>query len=52
MARFYAVEITTATGPMVSRYFRTIYAARKWARRVSAAYPTRILLDGSTEVAQ
>lgn len=29
---FYAVTIQTETGPVVSRYFDTIAAARKWAK--------------------
>lgn len=48
MARstFYAVEIVTADGPVVSRFFSTLAAARKWAAWTSRTWPSRILKGG------
>lgn len=43
---FYAVEIHTADGPVVSRFFSTIAAARKWAAWTSQRWPSRILKGG------
>ena len=40
---FYAIEITTTEGPVVSRIFQTLKAARKWAAWTSAKWPTRII---------
>lgn len=48
MARnFYTVEITTADGPVVSRIFSTLRAARVWAKWTAAKWPTRIMAGGS-----
>lgn len=44
---FYAVIITTPeSGEVVSRYFSTVAAARKWAAWTAAKWPTRILKGG------
>lgn len=44
---FYAVLITTQeSGEIVSRYFQTIKAARKWAAWTAEKWPTRILKGG------
>jgi hypothetical protein len=46
-SNFYAVLITTPeSGEIVSRYFQTIKAARKWAAWTAANWPTRILKGG------
>ncbi len=42
----YAVEITTETGPTISRYFQTIKAARAWAKWCAKRFPTRIMRGG------
>jgi hypothetical protein len=42
----YAVELTTNEGPVISRFFSTIKAARKWAAWCSKTWPTRILKGG------
>jgi len=45
--QFYAVEITTASGPEISRTFQTLRAARKWASWCCAKWaPVRILRGG------
>lgn len=49
---FYCVEITTGSGPYVSRTFRTIRAARLWAKRCAQTWPTRIFAHGTGEVTQ
>lgn len=43
---FYAVEITTADGPVVSRFFSTLAAARKWAAWTAQRWPSRIMKGG------
>ncbi len=43
----YAVEITTTTGPVISRFFTTIRAARKWAKWCGQKWPTRIMAGGA-----
>lgn len=43
---FYAVEIVTADGPVISRYFQTLKAARKWAAWTAKTWPSRILRGG------
>lgn len=44
---FYAVVINTLeSGEVVSRYFQTIKAARKWAAWTAEKWPTRILKGG------
>jgi hypothetical protein len=47
MSNFYAVEIVTENGPYISRMFRTIGAARKWATWCSRTWPTRIMKGGA-----
>jgi len=42
----YAVEITTANGPVISRYFTTIRAARNWRKWCAKSHPARILRGG------
>jgi hypothetical protein len=42
----YAVEITTQDGPVISRFFTTIKAARRWAKWTSQTWPTRIMQGG------
>lgn len=44
---FYAVEITTAAGPVISRYFNTVRAAKNWQRWCAKRWPSRILLAGA-----
>lgn len=46
MSYFYAVEIVTENGPVISRYFQTIRAARRWATWCSKTWPTRIMKGG------
>lgn len=43
---FYAVEIATEQGQVVSRIFDTLAAARKWAAWTSQKFPTRIMKGG------
>jgi hypothetical protein len=44
---FYAVEIVTPEqGAVISRYFQTIRAARRWAAWTAKTWPTRILKGG------
>lgn len=43
----YAVEITTTEGPVISRFFTTIKAARKWAKWTAKTWPTRIMQGGA-----
>ena len=43
----YAVEITTENGPVISRFFNTIRAARKWAQWCSKTWPSRIMKGGA-----
>lgn len=44
---FYAVVINTPeSGEVISRYFQTLKAARKWAAWTAAKWPTRILRGG------
>jgi hypothetical protein len=43
----YAVEITTQDGPVISRFFSTIKAARKWAKWCAIKWPTRIMKGGA-----
>ncbi len=43
---FYAVEITTADGPIVSRFFDKLSAARTWAKWCSKTWPSRIMKGG------
>lgn len=45
-SNFYAVEIITVDGPVISRYFQTIKAARKWAAWTATKWQTRILKGG------
>lgn len=45
-SNFYAVEIVTTDGPVVSRFFQTLAAARKWAAWTSGRWPSRILKGG------
>ena len=42
----YAVEITTTEGPVISRFFNTIDAARKWAKWCAKTWPARIMKCG------
>lgn len=46
MPNFYAVVITTETGPVVSRFFTTIRAARRYAKWCSEKWPTQIYRGG------
>jgi hypothetical protein len=43
---FYAVEIVTVDGPVISRIFSTLKAARTWAVWTASKWPTRILKGG------
>lgn len=43
----YAVEITTAEGPVISRFFTSIKNARKWALWCAEKWPTRIMKGGA-----
>lgn len=46
-SNFYGVEITTESGPVISRYFQTLKAARKWAAWTAKTWPTRIMRGGA-----
>jgi len=46
MFTIYAVEITTETGPVISRFFQCIRNARRYAKRCAATWPTRIMMGG------
>lgn len=43
---FYTVEITTMDGPVISRIFSTLSAARTWAKWTATKWPTRIMKGG------
>jgi hypothetical protein len=47
MSNFYAVEIVTVDGPVISRYFTKISAARKWATWCRKTWPARIMKGGA-----
>lgn len=43
----YAVEIATERGLVISRYFQTLRAARRWAKWTAKTWPSRILRGGA-----
>lgn len=45
-SNFFAVEITTENGPVVSRVFQTLRGARAYAKWCAAKWPTRIMRGG------
>lgn len=47
MSNFFAVEITTVDGPVISGFFETLRQARKLAALLSTRFPTRIMLGGA-----
>jgi hypothetical protein len=51
-AYFYAVELATERGYVLSRTFRTLYAARRWARLWANDCAMRIVKCSSGQSAE